>query len=111
MILVRDKKNETTLIVVNPNDLLNYDANKKAFLLSAMLSNDLKFSVPTRFVDNTEKTTYKVGYLFQFIKLLIPSATHKDVYDILNTTFQVFLGERQLIRYIRRYETDMKYIN
>lgn len=69
----------------------------------------LLFRVPEKFTKNQEKTIYKVGFLFEFLKRLYPEKTNGEICEILNNRYQIFLSRRQIDRNVKTFNDNKKY--
>lgn len=67
-----------------------------------------EFIIPPSIESNMDKTTYKVGFLYYYLKRLYPEKKHDFIYKMINNEYQVFLENRQILRHIKKF--DEKYL-
>ena len=89
---------------------LNIGLNEDISILKAPLRIG-QFVIPNRFKKNTEKTTYKVGFLSEFLSEVYPMKNYNDICAILNFRYHIFLGRRQIERLTRAYNSNEIYLN
>jgi hypothetical protein len=85
--------------------------NHREMLINEEERGELIFVIPNRFEKNTEKTTYKVGFLSEFLSEVYPLKNYNEVCTILNYRYHVFLGRRQIERLTKAYLSNEKYLN
>jgi len=61
------------------------------------------FVFPEEVTDDQTKIIYKIGFLRQFLKYTNPTLTNSEIYAIINTEWQVFVGLRQMERRWKQY--------
>lgn len=66
------------------------------------------FMIPDHIRTNREKLTYRVGFLFEFLKKLYPDKKRIDICDILNERYGVFIDQRQIYRHAKRFKEQEK---
>ena len=69
----------------------------------------VSFRLPEHIRTNREKLTYKVGFLFEFLKKLYPEKKRVDLCDILNKRYEVFIEQRQIYRYVKNFKETEKF--
>ena len=103
--------NEDSNTTIKDADMLDWLGAKEVQKLKvAEQSSKLKLSVPEKFMGSKkENRVYKVGFLRTFLKALYPEDSYKNIVDIMNERYQLFLGKRQVERYVKEYQKDEKY--
>ena len=76
------------------------------YAISVFDASEWLFVVPEHIVDNHLKVVYKVGYLKKFYHMLDPNLNNAEIFQKINTEWQVFIGERQMERLWKKY-TDL----
>ena len=61
------------------------------------------FVMPYEISDNHLKVIYKVGFLKKLYNLIFPHYTNIQIWKIINTKWQVFVGIRQMERLWKKY--------
>lgn len=96
--------------IKNPSLLDWYGEVKLNKLKAIEQSSNLKLKVPEEFKETRkDNTIYKVGFLRAFLKKLYPEKSYQDIVGIMNERYQLFLGKRQVERYVKEYEGNKKY--
>lgn len=102
---------KTGFKVKNPEDIKAFSNADLNSLIEMDKSKDLSFSVPNRFVSDSDKSTYKVGFLVSFFEILYPEKTLKSFYKRINKEYHVFIGDRQMQRRCLMYKKKINFIN
>jgi len=102
---------KTEFKIKNPLDIKLFSTNDLNSLIKMDKAKELSFSVPDRFVSDSDKTTYKVGFLVSFFEILYPEKTIGSFYKRINEEYQVFIGDRQMRRRCLMYQKDDKFLN
>lgn len=63
----------------------------------------LNVNIPKKYESNKEKAIYKIGFLYKFLKYLYPDATYREIVQIMNDRYQIFIGQRQVERNVKEY--------
>ena len=107
MIIFR-KTNDT---IRNPGEVRRFTDEAKILLKEEEERQELRFVIPNRFTENSEKTIYKVGFLSSFLKETYPLKDNQKICDILTLRYDVFMGRRQIERHVKAYNSNENYIN
>jgi hypothetical protein len=99
---------DITSIVYGRIDLDNTPDAKREQVIKMEMSSKLSIVIPESLETNKDKMTYKVGYLFEFLRRLYPETTYDKTIEILNDRYHVFLGRRQIERHVKSYEEIKK---
>lgn len=102
---------KTNNSIRNPGEVRRFTNEATFHLKEEEQSQDLKFVIPNRFTENTEKTVYKIGFLSSFLKETYPLKNQQEICSILNQRYDIFMGRRQIERHVKAYNSDEKYIN
>jgi hypothetical protein len=70
---------------------------------------NLKFWMRDDLDDNQEKTIYKVGFLYKFLRALYPDKVQREIYEIMDERYHIFLGPRQIKRNVKAFEEMNKF--
>jgi len=93
-------------IVTNPDFLKTKTEGDVACMLQD-LDNDY-FFIPENieklkladFKEYSKMNTYKVGFLYEYLRILLPSLNRSDVFGIIFNKYQVYLSKRVMEKYI-----------
>jgi len=92
----------TGYLIQRTEEVLNLPEHVQASV-SELDTQDWLFVVPITIEDNQEKTIYKVGFLREFYKNLNPEMSYSDIYQKINSEWQVFKSNRQMERLYKDY--------
>lgn len=97
------------------NEILSFNEQDFNRIKKLEKDKELRFYIPDEFQNNNlDKTTYKVGFLFLFLKNIYLNEKISFYYNKINEDYEVFLSERQMQRHFKRFkEKDIfkKYID
>lgn len=102
---------KTEFKIINPIEIKNFSQEDLKSLIGMDKSKDLSFSVPDRFNNDSDKMTYKVGFLVSFFEILYPDKTISSFYKRINKEYQVFIGDRQMRRRCLMYQENESFTN
>jgi hypothetical protein len=95
--------------LVHPSQIEDYDDKVVDVFIEEEKYGALFFYIPPTLTTNREKATYKAGFLSAFLKLLYPEKVYADIIEIMNSRYHLFLGRRQIERYVKEYSENKKY--
>lgn len=103
---------ETLDITISQTSMLNlFDKQTIENIKEKELEKKLVFYIPLKYSENKEKTVYKVGFLVDFLKFIYPEKSLKEIYEIININYQVFINRRQMERNYKEYILNPFYRN
>lgn len=59
---------------------------------------------------NTQKRIYKSGFLHSFYKILYPNRKSRDLYEMINDKYDLFINQRQFQRDVKAYNEKKLFI-
>lgn len=95
------KVKTTGFTIARPEYLENSEKHIVQDLKSVL--NDCIFIIPDHIVENQKKLIYKVGFLKEIYKFLYPEKPHKEIYKLIDKSWQVFKSHRQMERLSAEY--------
>lgn len=98
---IHEFKHPETVSLFDEDRLIRLQYEEKQSRFDFWMRNDLE--------DNQEKTIYKVGYLYKFLKSLYPGKKQSEIYEIMDERYHIFLGPRQIKRNVKAYENEPKF--
>ena len=95
--------NTSNFTIKSPDDIKEMKGHMYSEL-KKINSKSSSFVIPDHVTDNRDKVVYKVGFLIAFYTILYPEYSKTQIYEIMNTEWQVFVGVRQMERHLLKYK-------
>lgn len=87
----------------NIKDVIKLEQTAIDYIKGLERWNQIHFQVPESITEIDKMTTYKVGFLLEFLKVIYPNKKIYELQSIIRHKYQVFLSDRQLSRHYKRY--------